>query len=606
MPTKSLIFLSKRGVTLSPLSTLGLSMSSSLTGYATVDPAKNANDNCLITGIFNYNGAKSTPPPLPSVKIIHSRKSVDYKGQLFIIKEPRFDGLGEPFDAFVTTGGIQELSMARDSVNHATVGLPELKAQRLPDSAAISAAEHSEYFGVMVNSETVGHIKLPGLLRINVTLSALIKVATSKMPWLLVLRRTKYKELFAQIVQQQEQEQPGKDDPSLDEDAPLEPRHRKHGGHYASFRARRHVGFRSDLPPSVLIFENAQKNNVFFAPPVFPDDRVDVVVGSYPSEFSVGTSSKFDQPPPVFPEDGDDDVVIDSHPFAFPISTSNKFGRQPKFTSRTGDVVRMDRPPPVFSVVASDDNSKNNLFPPLEFPDIIISPTTTSITTSASITTVAAFSTAPPTVSSTAAPTTAPTTPLKAAPTTAPISSPTAAPTSLPTAPPISPPTTAPIVAPTATSTVSSTAATPTTVTGVDSEHSTIPSFLGATSSMATVNFIQLHGGSSPSVASEKFSIQPNCTTVTESDGHKPGDSIPLPINTGGIVNFQDDDANETIVRYVPLMVQQQHLISTLCYNFIQNYNRQTVYEKLPVPMARMSIRTARKAPAAVRNKGRP
>lgn len=505
--------------------------------------------------------------------------------------------------------------MARDSANYAAAGHPESKAQGLPDSATMAAAERSEYFGVMVNSETVGHIKLPDLLRINVTLSALIKVATSKMPWLLVLRRTKYEELFAQIVQQQQQqepEHPGKDGPSLDEDAPLEPRHRKHGGHYASSRARRHVSFQSDLVPSVLTSKNAQKNNAFFAPPVFPNDRVDVVVGSHLSEFPVGTSNKFDQPQSVFPVDSDDDVVVSSHPFTFPISTSNKFGRQAKFTSHTGDVVRMDRPPPVFSVVASD-NSEDNLLPSLEFPDIIISPTTITTTASASTTTVVASPTAPSTV----APTTAPTSPLTApsmAPSTTPsttaptslftvpsMASPTTAPIVAPTAPP-----TAPIVAPTAPSTALPTAATPTAVTGVDSKHSTIPPFLGATSTPATVDFIQLHGVSSPSVASEKFTIQPNCTTAPESDGHKPGNFMPLPVNTGGIVNFQDDDADETIVRYIPLMVQQQHLISTLCYNFIREYNRQTVYEKLPVPMARVSTGTARKVPAADRNKSRP
>lgn len=491
--------------------------------------------------------------------------------------------------------------MARDNSDQAAAGPPESKAQGSPDPAAMAAAEHSEYFGVMVNSETVGHIKLPGLLRINVTLSALIKVATSKMPWLLVLRRTKYEELFAQIVQQQqEQEQPGKDDPSLDEDAPLEPRHRKHGGHYASFRTRRHVGFRSDLAPSVLTFENTQKDNAFFATPVFSDDRVDVVVGSRPSEFPAGTSNKFDQPPSEFPNGGDDDVVVGSHPLAFLISTSNKFGRQPKFTSRMGDAVRMDRPPPVFSVVASDDKSEENLLPPLEFPDIILSPTTkTTTTTDSAITTTVAAS---PTAPSMAALTTAPT----AASTAAPTSLPTAAPTSSSTAPPTTPPTAPPTTTPTAPPTAALTAATPTAVTSIDSEHLTVPSFLDATSTTATVDFIQLHGSSSPLVASEKFTIEPNCTTTSESDGHKPGDSMPLPVNTGGIVNFQDDDADETIVRYVPLIVQQQHLISTLCYNFIREYNRQTVYEKLPVPMARVSAGTARKAPAAARSKGRP
>lgn len=120
-------------------------------------------------------------------------------GPVFIIRELDKDK-GE-YDAFVTTGGIQE------------VRPPPMSDRSLPPQHGKPSVarddEDAEHFGVLVTPETVKRLDRDEKLRassINVTMAVLLSAASSRMPWLLVLHRKQYPHLF-EYQQQQPQHQ---------------------------------------------------------------------------------------------------------------------------------------------------------------------------------------------------------------------------------------------------------------------------------------------------------------------------------------------------------------------------------------------------------------
>ncbi|XP_001951312.1 alpha-protein kinase 1 [Acyrthosiphon pisum] len=129
----------------------------------------------------------------------HRGPESEYMGPVFIIRELDKDK-GE-YDAFVTTGGIQE------------VRPPPMSDRSLPPQHGKPSAarddEDAEHFGVLVTPETVKRLDRDEKLRassINVTMAVLLSAASSRMPWLLVLHRKQYPHLF-EYQQQQPQHQ---------------------------------------------------------------------------------------------------------------------------------------------------------------------------------------------------------------------------------------------------------------------------------------------------------------------------------------------------------------------------------------------------------------
>ncbi|KAL4107415.1 hypothetical protein QTP88_017758 [Uroleucon formosanum] len=129
----------------------------------------------------------------------HRGPESEYMGPVFIIRELDKDK-GE-YDAFVTTGGIQE------------VRPPPMSDRSLPPQHSKPSAarddEDAEHFGVLVTPETVKRLDHDEKLRvasINVTMAVLLSAASSRMPWLLVLHRKQYPHLF-EYQQQQPQHQ---------------------------------------------------------------------------------------------------------------------------------------------------------------------------------------------------------------------------------------------------------------------------------------------------------------------------------------------------------------------------------------------------------------
>lgn len=173
----------------------------------------------------------------------------EYMGPVFIIWELDKDaGL---YDSFVTTGGIQEVKPPApppSSVKNYGVGGQQQQQQHKP-----AADEDSEYFGVLVTPETVRQVRFPKEVHINVSLSALLNAASSRMPWLLVLRRSDHAELLMggdsqqqRPAQQQQQHRPtGQADPAAAGISPgmmQIPQRRRYYG--ADGRRRRSVDYR--------------------------------------------------------------------------------------------------------------------------------------------------------------------------------------------------------------------------------------------------------------------------------------------------------------------------------------------------------------------------
>lgn len=136
-------------------------------------------------------------------------------GPVFIIRELNKEN-GE-YDAFITTGGIQEVKPPKPIPNNGPGGLhapPPTPAQfpqhhQQKPTAAVKDDEDSEYFGVLVTPDTVKQLDYQSTPAVNVSLSVLLAAASSRMPWLLVLRRRNYPQLFEpQSHHQQQQQQP--------------------------------------------------------------------------------------------------------------------------------------------------------------------------------------------------------------------------------------------------------------------------------------------------------------------------------------------------------------------------------------------------------------
>lgn len=138
----------------------------------------------------------------------------EYMGPVFIIRE--LDKEAELYDSFVTTGGIQEV---RPPVPLASVKGHGIGGQQ-PNRPATD--EDSEYFGVLVTPETVRQVRFPKEVHINVSLSALLNAASSRMPWLLVLRRSNHAELLmgGGDTQQPQQQRPGAASPAQQQQRP--------------------------------------------------------------------------------------------------------------------------------------------------------------------------------------------------------------------------------------------------------------------------------------------------------------------------------------------------------------------------------------------------
>lgn len=125
----------------------------------------------------------------------------EYMGPVFIIRE--LDKVDGQYDAFVTTGGIQEVR--RPTTHPGYQQNPSAGAYREPD-------EDSEYFGVLVTADTVRLLGYPDSVAINVSLPVLLTAVSSRMPWLLVLRRKDYPQLF-EYQQQQQRPPPAQQQP---------------------------------------------------------------------------------------------------------------------------------------------------------------------------------------------------------------------------------------------------------------------------------------------------------------------------------------------------------------------------------------------------------
>lgn len=110
----------------------------------------------------------------------------EYTGPVFIMRELNKEK-GE-YDAFITTGGIQEVKPTQG-------GRAPPHGHQKPATVR-GDAEDAEYFGMLVTPETVRTLDYPSTAGVNVSLSTLLVAASSRMPWLLVLRRADYPQLF--------------------------------------------------------------------------------------------------------------------------------------------------------------------------------------------------------------------------------------------------------------------------------------------------------------------------------------------------------------------------------------------------------------------------
>lgn len=88
----------------------------------------------------------------------------------------------------VTAASEKEKPSDNSTVTAATVG------KQQPDDTAPTgkpevAGEDPNLFGVLITHQSAAQLKFPGSLRFNVSLSVLLEVTASRMPWMLVLRR---------------------------------------------------------------------------------------------------------------------------------------------------------------------------------------------------------------------------------------------------------------------------------------------------------------------------------------------------------------------------------------------------------------------------------
>lgn len=143
---------------------------------------------------------------------------MEYAGPVFIIKQ--MDADKGVYDAFITTGGIQVVMVPVPPPpppqskhflphrKHPATGASPAAAASSTNSATggapIGSEEDSEYFGVLVTPDAVRQFDAFRSASLNVTLSTLLNAVSSRMPWMLVLQRAKYPELFAERQPQQQ------------------------------------------------------------------------------------------------------------------------------------------------------------------------------------------------------------------------------------------------------------------------------------------------------------------------------------------------------------------------------------------------------------------
>lgn len=106
---------------------------------------------------------------------------------MFIIKEQSRDK-GE-YEAFVTSGGIQQVKPVWSSYGYH-------QSQFQPGQPTVQEDEDPDYFAVMVTQETVSQLQYSKNATIKAPLSVLLVAASSRLPWLLVLRRESYPQFF--------------------------------------------------------------------------------------------------------------------------------------------------------------------------------------------------------------------------------------------------------------------------------------------------------------------------------------------------------------------------------------------------------------------------
>ncbi|XP_050424812.1 uncharacterized protein LOC126835953, partial [Adelges cooleyi] len=124
-------------------------------------------------------------------------------GPVFIIKE--LDKDKSEYEAFVTNGGIQEVrsAMGPQAQQQQQQQPPQSGAPGSPSSFVKDTEEDTEYFAVLITPETVAQLQFAKSAQIQVPVSVLLVAVSSKLPWLMVLRRKSYPQFFEYQQQQQ-------------------------------------------------------------------------------------------------------------------------------------------------------------------------------------------------------------------------------------------------------------------------------------------------------------------------------------------------------------------------------------------------------------------
>lgn len=286
-----------------------------LSRYNYLDYSQHLLIRCIHIGTIGYSSSNGNQ------KAHHAPNTGEYNGPLFIIREPKS---GDVYEAFITNGGIQQWKTIAAAVHKNGTAA----------NGRDAVVEDPDYAGVVVNSDTVSQLELPGTLRTNVSLSTLLKVAVSRIPWLLVLRRDKHHSLTLQ-------KRPTTENPSNNDQEPTaESINRKSKATAGHQRHRRSTAVRSGADEAD-------------APFVFPDSRRSMSVGgsdrgntpriylpgdfvpeAYYVPFDVPTADvssnaivsannavvpDTDSPPPVFPA-ATSDFLVGTHPSEFPVA----------------------------------------------------------------------------------------------------------------------------------------------------------------------------------------------------------------------------------------------------------------------------------------------
>ncbi|XP_050522290.1 uncharacterized protein LOC126894926 isoform X1 [Daktulosphaira vitifoliae] len=141
-----------------------------------------------LTTAFKIPGLSGSSRPQVAQKVGTHNQIANYKGPVFIIKEQ--DKEKGEYDAFITNGGIQEV---RGSIGQQPIQQPIAVNNGQP---SVKEEEDIEYFAVLVTPDTVAQLQFPKTTEIKIPISVLLVAVSSKLPWLLVLRRKNYPQFF--------------------------------------------------------------------------------------------------------------------------------------------------------------------------------------------------------------------------------------------------------------------------------------------------------------------------------------------------------------------------------------------------------------------------